>query len=87
MEGGREGRGVKVRVDEGEGDGAETGEITLFQWRTDAKPLGFQAAGASRLKNDFLCRKPFEVASASRCSAESEPGSGCQLDLKKLKKT
>lgn len=30
MEGGREGGGVKVRVDEGEGNGAETGEITLF---------------------------------------------------------
>lgn len=27
----REGSGAKVRVDEGEGDGGETGEITLFR--------------------------------------------------------
>lgn len=40
----REGRGVKVRVDEGEGDGGETREITLFHRRTDVKPLAFQAA-------------------------------------------
>lgn len=30
VEGGREERGVKVRVDEGEGGGGETGEVTLF---------------------------------------------------------
>lgn len=40
----REGSGVKVRVDEGEGDREETGEATLFRRRTDVKPLGFQAA-------------------------------------------
>lgn len=35
----REGSGAKVRVDEGEGDGGETGEITLFRWRTDVRLL------------------------------------------------
>lgn len=46
----REGSGAKVRVDEGEGDGGETGEITLFRWRTDVRLLGFHAACVTPLE-------------------------------------